>query len=98
LFFCTKEESNPWFQYDLGTTTPFSSMTVVNRLDGGLQNRATPLIVEVSDDGKSFREVIRRTEDFDTWKPKFAKQTARYVRLRVPKKTFLHLEAVRVHS
>jgi hypothetical protein len=98
MFFCTKEETNPWFQYDLGAATNFSSMTIVNRLDGKLQNRATPLIVEVSDDGKKFREVIRRTEDFDTWKPKFAKQTARYVRLRVPKKTFLHLEAVRVHS
>jgi hypothetical protein len=98
MFFCTKEEQNPWFQYDLGSKTHFSSMTIVNRQDGGVQGRASPLIIEVSDDGKKFREVIRRTEEFSTWKPKFAAQDARYVRLRVAKKSFLHLEAVRIHS
>jgi hypothetical protein len=98
MFFCTKEESNPWFQYDLGSKTRVSSMTIVNRQDGGVQSRAVPLIVEVSDDGKTFREVIRRSEEFSTWKPKFASQEARYVRLRVAKKSFLHLEAVRIHS
>lgn len=98
IFFHTKEESNPWMQYDLGAKTEFSSMTIVNRRDGDVESRAAPLIVEVSDDGKKFQEVIRRNEPFDTWKPKFAKQAARFVRVRVPKKTFLHLEAVRVHS
>jgi hypothetical protein len=98
MFFCTKEEASPWFQYDLGSKTSFSSMTIVNRQDGGVQARATPLIIEVSDDGKTFREVIRRTEEFSIWKPKFARQEARYVRLRVAKKSFLHLEAVRIHS
>ena len=98
MFFCTKEEASPWFQYDLGAKTHFSSMTIVNRQDGGVQGRAVPLIVEVSDDGKKFREVIRRSEEFSSWKPKFAPQDARYVRLRVAKKSFLHLEAVRIHS
>src|SRR6185503_10649204 len=98
MFFCTKEEPNPWFQYDLGSKTRFSSMTIVNRQDGGVQGRASPLVVEVSDDGKTFREVIRRGEEFSTWKPKFTPQNARYVRLRVAKKSFLHLEAVRIHS
>jgi hypothetical protein len=97
MFFCTREEPNPWFQYDLGSKTRFSSMTIVNRQDGGVQGRASPLVVEASDDGKTFREVIRRGEEFSTWKPKFASQEARYVRLRVAKKSFLHLEAVRVH-
>ncbi len=98
MFFCTKEEPNPWFQYDLGSKTSFSSMTIVNRQDNGLQGRAIPLLVEVSDDGNTFREVIRRSEEFNIWKPTFAKQQARFVRLRVAKKSFFHLEAIRIHS
>jgi hypothetical protein len=98
MFFCTREEQSPWFQYDLVSKTRFSSMTIVNRQDGGVLGRALPLIIEVSNDGKTFREVIRRNEEFTTWKPKFSAQEARYVRLRVAKKSFLHLEAVRIHS
>jgi hypothetical protein len=99
IFFSTKEEQNPWIVYDLGAPTRFSSMTIVNRQDGnnGERGRASPLIVEVSDDAKKYREVIRRNEEFSVWMPRFAKQTARYVRLRVPRKSILHLEAVRVH-
>lgn len=96
IFFHTKEEQNPWLEYDLGTKTQFSSMTIKNRQDGE-RDRAVPLVVEVSDDGKTFREVIRRTDQFSVWKPSFAKQTARYVRLRVPRKSMLHLESVQIH-
>jgi len=96
IFFHTKEEVNPWVRFDLGTKSTFSSMTVTNRLDGE-RGRAMPLIVEASDDGKNFREVIRRGDEFSVWKPSFAKQSARYVRVRVPRKSILHLEGVQVH-
>jgi hypothetical protein len=96
IFFHTNEENEPWFEYDLGTKTSFSSMTIVNRGDA-VKERAVPLIIEVSNDKKKYREVIRRTEVFDTWSPKFSRQRARYVRLRVPRRTMLHLEAVQVH-
>jgi hypothetical protein len=96
IFFHTKDELNPWIQYDLGAPTRFSSMTIKNRQDGE-RPRAVPLVVEVSNDGKTFREVVRRTEEFSVWKPSFPKQTARYVRLRVARKSMLHLESVQIH-
>ena len=62
-----------------------------------LMMRAIPLVLEVSDDGKAFREVARRTEEFSAWAPSFPPQTARYFRVRVDRVSTLHLEAVRVH-
>jgi hypothetical protein len=96
VFFHTKSEDNPWFEYDFGAPLRFSSLTIVNRQDG-VPERAVPLIVEVSNDKKTYSEVTRSTETFDTWRPKFAPQQARYLRLRIPRATFLHLEKVEVH-
>lgn len=95
IFFHTNQEDNPWIEYDLGQPIRFSSMTIVNRAD--FQDRAVPLVVEVSNDRKDYAEVARRTEVFGTWKPKFPSQHARYLRLRVLRRTWLHLEAVEVH-
>lgn len=96
VLFHTHHEQSPWFQIDLGAPTTFSSATVVNRQDMGMP-LALPLAVEVSDDGKAFREVARRTDHFSTWLATFPPQTARYFRLRVDRLSTLHLEAVRVH-
>jgi F5/8 type C domain len=96
ILFHTNLEENPWFEYDLGADTHFSAMTIRDRSDSE-QGRAVPLIVEVSNDGQSYREIARREHDFDVWRPSFAPQLARYVRLRVPRRTFLHLEEVKIH-
>jgi hypothetical protein len=96
ILFHTKSDDNPWFEYDFGTPLRFSSMTIVNRQDFGPE-RAVPLIVEVSNDKKTYSEIARRTEVFDTWHPKFATQQARYLRVRVGAVSWLHLEAVEVH-
>jgi hypothetical protein len=96
IFFHTLDEPNPWVRYDLGSKTQFSSMTIKNRQDGN-RDRAVPLVVEVSDDGSSYKEIARQNEEFSVWKPSFSKQSARYVRLRVPRKTILHLESVQIH-
>jgi hypothetical protein len=96
ILFHTKEELNPWFEYDFGTPLAFSSLTIRNRADYGPE-RAVPLIIEVSNDDKKFREIARRTDSFSTWKPSFATQHARYLRLRVARVSMLHLEAVKVH-
>ncbi len=48
--------------------------------------------VMISRRGRSSRDAT-----FSTWRAKFPTTTARFVRLRVPRRTFLHLEAVRVH-
>ena len=96
VLFHTLAESSPWYQVDLGAPTTFSSATIVNRQDMAMP-LAVPLVVEVSDDGTTFREVARRNEVFSTWLATFPPQTARYFRLRVDRLSTLHLEAVRVH-
>ena len=70
-------------------------MRVKNRGDC-CGERAVPLVVEVSDDRKRFREVARRGEDFQFWSAEFEPVTARYVRLRSPVSTTLHLRQVSV--
>ena len=96
ILFHTNNEQDPWFELDLGSPLTFSAMTIRNRMDMGVA-RAVPLLVEVTDDHVTWREVIRRVEPFSTWTPIFPPTTARYVRLRVLKKTWFHLEDVEVH-
>jgi hypothetical protein len=96
IFFHTKDETDPWLQYDLGSKTEISALRIENRQDAE-GARAVPLIVEVSDDGSRFKEVARRDEDFSVWKPSFPKVSTRYVRLRVPRKSMLHLDEVEIY-
>ena len=96
ILFHTNEDDNPWFEIDLGTPTKFSSLTVVNRSDH-MPERSVPLIVEVGDDREAWREIARQDALFTTWRAKVPETTARFVRFRVPRRTYFHLEAVRVH-
>ncbi|HYQ00895.1 MAG TPA: discoidin domain-containing protein [Polyangiaceae bacterium] len=96
ILFHTALEKNPWFEYDFGAPIAFSSLTIKNRSDYG-QDRTVPLVVEVSNDDKSFTEVAKREAVFDVWKPSFPTQHARYLRLRIPRDSMLHLEAIKVH-
>jgi hypothetical protein len=90
IFFHTLEQDNPWVEIDLGKPTKFARVEVVNRDDCCLE-RAAPLVIETSNDGQEYREVARTTEAFDTWSATFQAVTARYVRARVDRKSFLHL-------
>jgi hypothetical protein len=94
-FFHTLEEDNPSLTIDLGAKQTISAVRVKNRADC-CADRAVPLIVETSLDDKNWQRVARRTEEFTDWKAKFAPTTARFVRLKVPRRTLLHLQAVRV--
>ena len=96
IFFHTREEESPWLQIDLQAPTRFSSATIENRLDAGLE-RAIPLVIEVSADAATWVEVARTEQLFETWKPKFVTQTARFVRVKVPRRTIFHLTAVKIH-
>lgn len=96
ILFHTKLEKDPWFEYDFGRPMEFSSLTIKNRSDFGPE-RAVPLVVEVSNDDKHFRQIARREDSFSTWKPSFTPQKARYLRLRVARESMLHLEGVQVH-
>lgn len=97
VLFHTKEEESPWFMIDLETPTRVASVDVLNRQDC-CRERAVPLVVELSNDTKAWREVARRDEVFSQWKASFAAQDARYVRLRVPRKTHLHLQRIGIHG
>jgi hypothetical protein len=96
IFFHTREESNPWFEYDFYAPLGFSSLTIRNRSDC-CPERAVPLVVEVSHDDRTFHEIARRNDPFSTWSPHFPTQHARYLRLRTARVSLLHLEAVEVH-
>jgi hypothetical protein len=96
ILFHTEEEESPWVELDLGVDRkPFSRIDVQNRIDC-CQDRAVPLIAEVSDDETKWTEVAWRDEPFVNWTARFPPMRTRYVRLRVPRKTFLHLESIAV--
>ena len=95
-FFCTGEDTNPWWSVDLVKPTAVGSVTLVNRGDCCIE-RATPLVVELSNDGVTWREVARRNDSFRTWRPSFKATKTRYLRVRSLRRTYLHLKDVRVH-
>jgi F5/8 type C domain len=97
MFFQTSEEPEPWLELDLGKDFAFNEVDVTNRADC-CPDRAVPLAVEVSRDRKHWREVSRRADTFSTWEAMFERQTARYVRLRVLRRTIFHLDKVAVRN
>lgn len=94
-FFHTVEESSPWLEVDLQQPRQISAVRVFNRVDC-CSERALPLVVEVSTDHHHWREVVRTTEVFETWKGSFPPVTTRWVRLRVAGRSMLHLSNLRV--
>jgi hypothetical protein len=92
--FHTELEDEPSVTIAIGQNT-IRRVVVVNRI--AHRERALPLVVETSDDGKTYREFARRTQVFEKWTAKGAPVTARFVRLRTPKRTYLHLNEVSVH-
>jgi hypothetical protein len=95
LLLHTETENNPWVEIDLGARQEVHRIEVINRGDC-CADRATPLAVEVSTDGSSWSEVARSVQDFGSWKTNFPPHVARYVRLRVLKRSVLHLQAIAV--
>ncbi|MBL8938797.1 MAG: discoidin domain-containing protein [Archangium sp.] len=96
ILFHTLDDDSPWFRIDLGEPKTMSGATIINRSDD-VPERAVPLLIEVGDDGSTFREVARRESQFSVWRASFDPVKARFVRVRVPRKTWLHLEAVKIH-
>jgi hypothetical protein len=94
--FHTAWDANPWVELDLGQPKVVSTIVVRNRTDCCL-DRADPLIVEASTDGREWRQIARHDGLFTTWKPAFAPVTARTLRFRVPRTSALHFEQVNVY-
>jgi hypothetical protein len=95
LLFHTDSQTNPWVEFDLGAPKAIHRIEVTNRGDC-CGERTIPLVAELSSDGVRWTEVARRETEFSTWTAKFPRQAARYVRLRVPRDTVLHLEDVAI--
>lgn len=95
IFFHTKDDESPWLEIDLGEVRSVSQVEIQNRRDYGPE-RAVPLLIELSDDGKTYRTVSRRERVFQNLIARFPRQKARYVRLRAERRTYLHFEGVRV--
>ena len=89
FFFHTLEEDRPWIEIDLGVKRRFSTIRIVNREDCCAE-RAVPLAIEVSQDHKTWHEIARRDETFNTWTKDVTPVTARYVRAIGLKKGILH--------
>ena len=95
LGFRTENENKPWVMLDLGVAKLVSRIKIFNRLDCCL-DRAFPLAIETSLDGKVFKELARINEVFHVWKPKVTPTNARYLRVRLLKTGVLHLNEIEV--
>jgi hypothetical protein len=96
LGFHTIEAPNQTATIDLEGVHRVSKVVVYNRTDC-CKERAVPLKLEVSEDGKTFQEVAKRAQTFDQWTATFASTKARYVRLTCLAKSNFHLSEVEVY-
>lgn len=97
LGFHTTARPNTDLTIDLGATKSVSRVEVFNRPDC-CQERAVPLSVQLSVDGRHFKTVARRTRVFQRWTVALpAKSEARFVRLLHEGHGFFHLSEVEVY-
>jgi hypothetical protein len=94
-FFHTQEEKDPWLEIDLNKVERFSAVRVLNRLDCCAE-RVAPLLIEASSDHRSWRQLAVNKDPFENWKASFPPAEARWVRLRIARRSHLHLFDVRV--
>ena len=95
IFFCTKNEANPWVEIDLGDSVEFNRVDVFNRTS--FMERAAPLIVEASDSQSDWRPLAQQDIPFVRATLEFPLARARYVRLRIPRKVHFHLRKMAVY-
>jgi hypothetical protein len=99
--FHTGEHQDPWWQVDLGAPKLLERIVVWNRREAA--ERAAHLRVLLSEDGTAFRQVYQHDgtpfgglADGKPLAVKLDAQTARFVRLSLAGRTFLHLDEVEV--
>ena len=101
--FHTGEDKNPWWHVDLGGVTPLSRVVIYNRCT--VSDRATRLHVLLSDDGKTWKTVYRHNgtvfRGLSDKKPLVVDvqgASARFVRIQLPGRTWLHLDEIEVYG
>jgi hypothetical protein len=53
-------------------------------------------VIELGKDAQHFHEVSRHNADFTVWRSEFPRELARFVRLRVARRTMFHLARVEI--
>ncbi len=102
--FHTQKEQNPWWQVDLGSRLQLGRIVIWNRTnDARAIERARRLIVRLSADGKTWKEIYRHDGTpfygFSGGKPLTVSaldKAARYVRIGLADNQYLHLDEVEV--
>lgn len=97
FFFHTALEDAPSLTIDLGREVSVRRAIVRNRSDC-CGARALPLQLELSRDGTHWQLIARRDRPFAVWRTSFGQRSARWVRLRVPHRSLLHLSSVMLRS
>jgi len=97
--FHTEIEMDPWWQVDLGRTVPVDRVVITNRGDG-LGERAARIQVLLSDDGAAFRQVYQHdgTPFLKDLSVPLKGAFARFIRLRIPGRSYFHLDEVEVYA
>jgi hypothetical protein len=96
LGFHTQDGGQQWVVLDLGKVHKFNKVVVYNRPDG-LEERAVPIKIEVSDDNVTYKQIAERKETFDKWTAKGLHAQGRYLRLKNTPPNFFHLAEVEVY-
>jgi hypothetical protein len=96
----SQQEDQPWVSIDLERPYNLKMVNVVGRGDGWY-DQSIPLVLEVSDDGKAYRPVARRTIPFSEdapWTIDLDGVKAQFVRLRADHYGYLVLGEVAVYG
>jgi hypothetical protein len=97
LGFHTGDVKNPTLTIDLGELVPVARIAIFNRVDC-CQDRALPLSVALSSDGKKFMTVDHRNRGFQQWEVLLPSHSrARFVRLLRGGRGAFHLAEVEVY-
>ncbi len=101
--FHTQQEEGPWWQVDLGQTLPLDRIVIYNRGDG-VGGRAAHLKVLLSDNAQDWRLLYQHDgsefhghSDQKPLQVAAGNETARYVRIQLPDREYLHLDEVQVY-
>jgi hypothetical protein len=95
LGFHTTNQGTKSVTLDLLGIKRIRRVIVYNRADC-CQERAVPLALEVSTDGKVFRRLAERQATFSIWKPDLDQTEARFVRLVQTGALHFHLSEIEV--
>jgi hypothetical protein len=103
--FHTGLEENPWWDVDFEGLATIEEVRLFNRLDGGFE-RASSFMLLASDDGATWRPVLRRKSDIPfggmdgkpyVWTAP-AKLSTRFIRIMLLNETCLHLDQVVIYG